>query len=254
METAVAQAPPEAKEDAASDMPAVVEVTSLDDLKDVPVQPLDPIEVVWTQGGKLCRMKVQVKRPSDYEGFPVAYMQSKRDAETPVWKDKAKTFPHEGAHNRLLRQETIVAPEFLKDEGIEKSGKLEPDFFAQLHRRLLLIAGVDGDFFADWAQMRLPKASVLRLAESLAGSEESSPTKSSNAAAPPPVALTPVASPTTTESPGKESSPSASSDSGTTSGSAPPSPASPAPASPRRRTLSSATSSESPPSPRARSA
>lgn len=251
---AAAVAAVEAKPDEETDMPDIVEVTSLDDLEGVPIVEPDPLEVVWTQGGKLCRMKVVVKRPADYEGFPTAYMATKREAEMPAWKDKVRTFPHEGAHTKLLRDETIVSPAFLKEDGIEKSGKLDPDFFAQLHRKLLLVAGVDGDFFADWAQMRLPKAAVLRLAESQSGSEDSSPTKSSPDAAPQTdVSMPPVLPPTTT-SPGKEVSSSAPTASATTSGSASPPPASPPRVSPRRRTLTSATSSGSPPSQPGRSA
>lgn len=242
-------------------MDNVREITSLDDLKDLPVKDPDPIEMVWEQGGKICRMKIDVKRPgktpSDYASLRVEYLHAKRKAETPVFDtpNGLARYPDEGMHNRLIRERCIRSPAFLKNEGIDKSDVLAPEFWAGLDLKLLPVAGIDGDFFYDWETLQTPKGFLLKQIESLAKLEASSRTKSLNDVPIPPQArsTTPSSRPTT-NGPGRPDSSEGSSDSKTPSGSDSPLPPSPTPNSSHPPTRPLDTSSVSAPSSPERSA
>jgi hypothetical protein len=209
-------------------MDLIHEVNSLDDLKDVPVKEPDPIEMVWDQGGQVCRMKVVVKRPgktsSAYAALRLEYLAARRKAETPIFDtpNAVARYPDEGLHNRLLRQKCIVSPAFLNNEGIEQSDVLPPEFWASLDLKLMPIAGLDGDFFYDWESLQTHKDFLVRQFELLAKSEGSSLTKSSNDAPTPEERSTTPDSLPTTNGHGNSPSSDVPSGSGTLSGSGSP--------------------------------
>lgn len=195
----------------------IVEVTSLNDVLGDPNEPLEPIDVVWQQGGRLHHMKVEVRRPKDYDAFPIRYMSEKQEAMIPEYDaDGNETFPGKDAPDMLLRRECVMEPKFLHNKRDKLSHKLGPDFFSQLHRRLMLTAGIDGDFFLDWAMLQTPKAAVLQ-SSGFRNTSASSRTKSESDA------VETSSQPTTTTSEQSVDA-SASNSSAMTSGSAPVSP------------------------------
>lgn len=167
-----------------------------------------PLEIALeTADGDVKVLKVSCRYPEDMEDFHIRYMEARIKAGVPEYDENGKpSFPGADKPNKLLRDELITEPRWLKNPSKTLRNRLPPSFWAELHRKLLLgPAGVDGDFFSDMAQLQTPKVSAVRLAASLRGSGSRRRKSSPAADSPPADSMQPLSPPTSDTTPSDES-------------------------------------------------
>lgn len=150
------------------DIAKTIKVEDVDDLTAFGEAPKAPPEffVHYPKGDKILRMKIVCQYPDDdMHWFGARFMDAMREAKTPVYDGDSKepTFPHRGKEFKLLREHCIVSPKWLKNP--EAFVKLPVTMQAEIHRKLQLAVGMDGDFFGDMAEFSMTKSSVARLSE-----------------------------------------------------------------------------------------
>lgn len=174
-------------EDSGPTEPVVVEkpkgprkLTSLSELveaaKKSPPKP-DPILLEWFYPGEEepTQLEVEVRYPDDAWLFGVKYMTEIQDLKRSQEADEKgiTVNKHPDADFHALAKECIVNPSWLRIEGnIKKFKETVPSpVFAELRRKLMLVAGLNGDFFGDYHQLTVPRIFQPSASGSVNGSD-----------------------------------------------------------------------------------
>lgn len=170
-------------------LPEAEEVTSLQQIvaatEEAPPKP-DPIVLRWFlppskahPKGRFQKLSIETRYPKDVWLLGIRYQtdlkQKIREKETK--KDGSTVLKHPLADLEAIAQEVIVKPTWLHTESnLQRLKEVLPSpTFAELRRKLMLTAGLDGDFFADYQRLVVPQSLLLSAYESRKGSGSTPP-------------------------------------------------------------------------------
>lgn len=173
-------APPPIEVEDVSSLTEIVEAA-----QEAPPRP-EPIKLVWDlppsekhPRGRIQRLTIETRFPNDAWllgiRFQTELKQKIRETKT---DEKGNTvLAHPLADLEALCKEVVVRPTWLHNESaLQKLKETMPSpTFAELRRKLMLTAGLDGDFFADYQRLTVPQTLLLSALESASGSGSTLP-------------------------------------------------------------------------------
>lgn len=152
----------------------------LEGLEKAPVK-APPIILQWEEPPTednptgLVELTVETRFPKDPWIFGVRYMTEIQDRKRKQEPDAKGTMvlKHPDADLVALAQECVVSPTWLhNEEALTRFKAAMPLAASELRRKLMLVAGLNGDFFDDYPRLTMPRIWLQSDSESANGSDK----------------------------------------------------------------------------------